>query len=393
MDAPPTASFYLSKGWPREDHRYYLEEIQKCWPSIGCIKQLDLHRSPGECFVSFDSTNSRNEFLKANLIISGSLVRTRVAGVNATSVHILGCPLDTADSAITSELSKYGEVVGPLSRGSIVFEKVVVETGKRFANIVLHTPLPSCITLGGNDLRVWHRGQEQTCWHCNNVGHEARNCPKRPTIAWGKPREERPTIAWGKPREELQVEDCTESQASQATPGNLPSQQADSNARVVSTSIHSNGTNERGTDATQAPIHSNGTNERGTGARDQEAQASSPSTNCSTPGPSRTSTPRERDADIVLELSSQSPDGSWAEDRQDEGTTHCTDAERTARLLAHATRESHASQHLKRQRESLSPKTDSEGFITVGPKKKGKGNSVKPKKSPKHKKPAQRLWR
>jgi len=196
MTAPKpclTVSFSLEKDWPI-DYGFYMRAIHSSKCGLDKLKQLDLHRKVGECFLTFANEFAVDNFLSAGLEIEGHQVELRVGGQVSTSVHLLGCPMDLTDQAILHNLSMFGKILDKkVRRATVEFEGFTVETGKRFVNVILTKPLPSSLVIGDIKLRTWHRDQAQSCWRCKKAGHEAKECPSRPKTPWGKPQEQEST--------------------------------------------------------------------------------------------------------------------------------------------------------------------------------------------------------
>jgi len=135
MSAPKsclTVSFSLEQGWPI-DYGFYMRAIHASTCGLDNLKQLDLHRKVGECFLTFANEFALNNFLTAGLVIEGHQIQLRLGGQVSTNVHLLGCPMDLTDDALLDSLSHYGKILDKkVRRATVEYEGFTVETGKRF---------------------------------------------------------------------------------------------------------------------------------------------------------------------------------------------------------------------------------------------------------------------
>ena len=172
-------SFKVSKDWP-SDHKFILQELSGNSLNVKeSVKQIDLHGKPGWCQVTLSSRAQRETVLSKGLCIRGEQLELHLPDEGSTQLHVFGCPVGMPDGPLSASLSVFGKLIGPPSHGKISFEGTSFKTGIRYVNIVLSKPVPSCVTVGKRKLRVWHRGQTQTCWRCGTTGHEARECKVR----------------------------------------------------------------------------------------------------------------------------------------------------------------------------------------------------------------------
>ena len=176
--APASFSFRIEKDWSA-DHLFYAKALKQSKVDISQVCQVDLQGKPGHCVVTVKSSAEREKILDAGIRISGKQVLCEISGVDLTHLHVFGCPVGLQNSKLCAALGQFGRIVGSPQQKKVFFEGLEICTGTRVLSLVLRSPVPSTVTVGQLKLRVWHRGQQQTCWRCNNSGHEAKACPNR----------------------------------------------------------------------------------------------------------------------------------------------------------------------------------------------------------------------
>ena len=176
--APASFSFRIEKD-RSADHLFYAKALKQSKVDISQVCQVDLQGKPGHCVVTVKSSAEREKILDAGIRISGKQVLCEISGVDLTHLHVFGCPVGLQNSKLCAALGQFGRIVGSPQQKKVLFEGLEISTGTRVLSLVLRSPVPSTVTVGQLKLRVWHRGQQQTCWRCNNSGHEAKACPNR----------------------------------------------------------------------------------------------------------------------------------------------------------------------------------------------------------------------
>ena len=148
------------------------------------VIQVDVHGRPGSCVVTLSCPAVQDALLSRTLTICGKEYHpvTGDGSVEVTHVHVYGCPAKLNDCHVKTGLSAFGEVVGNVRRDTISFEGVKIQTGVRIVALIKNGAVPCKVKFCRAVLRVWHRGQEQSCFVCKDVGHKAKDCPKRSKV-------------------------------------------------------------------------------------------------------------------------------------------------------------------------------------------------------------------
>ena len=145
------------------------------------VTQVDVHGRPGSCVVTLSCPAVKEALLSRTVTICDKKYHP-IPGdgsVEITHISVYGCPAKLHDGHVKSALSTFGEVVGNIRRDAVAFEGVKIETGVRIISLINNKPAPCKMKFCKMVLRVWHRGQEQSCFTCKGVGHKARDSPTR----------------------------------------------------------------------------------------------------------------------------------------------------------------------------------------------------------------------
>ena len=94
--------------------------------------------------------------------------------VRTVRIHRLPHELDLCH--VKQALSAYGEVE------SLVRELDELFTGVLIAKMTISQPIPSRVSMKGQNAVIVYKGQIRTCFTCGSTTHENRTCPKRPPM-------------------------------------------------------------------------------------------------------------------------------------------------------------------------------------------------------------------
>jgi len=99
-------------------------------------------------------------------------------GLGIKKVRIANLPTETKEYDIRASLSKYGEVRSIREEIWASVCRYEVYMGIIIAEMRLKMHLPSHMTIAGNDPLLSYDGQHQTCYKCNETGHQRQDCPR-----------------------------------------------------------------------------------------------------------------------------------------------------------------------------------------------------------------------
>ena len=178
----PIAHFPF-EGKATDGHVHVLSALKDAGVPLKELRQVDLHGNPGIAVLTFSCLAERDSSLNKELEIGGTTVQLLPGDgrLNTMRAYVYGCPTELHDSVILSVLQRYGKPVGPVIRKCVQFESFSVQTGVRVVTLMSSSfvSLPCKIQAKSLNLRLWHKGQVQTCYHCRKSGHVVRDCPER----------------------------------------------------------------------------------------------------------------------------------------------------------------------------------------------------------------------
>jgi len=122
-------------------------------------------------------TNGLLEFRHDNGEISQ--VRIEHAGMGTRKVRVAGLPPEVKEHSIKECLSNYGDIVSIRDELWAAAYRYKVYNGIRIVEIKLKRHLPSHLAIAGNDALISYEGQPQTCYRCNETGHQQIDCPRK----------------------------------------------------------------------------------------------------------------------------------------------------------------------------------------------------------------------
>jgi len=105
-------------------------------------------------------------------------VAIEIAGLGIKKFRIANLPPETKEYDIRASLSKYGEVWSIREETWASVCRYNVYNGILIADMMLKMHLPSHMTIAGYDALLSYDGQTQTCYKCNETGHQRQDCPR-----------------------------------------------------------------------------------------------------------------------------------------------------------------------------------------------------------------------
>ena len=93
-----------------------------------------------------------------------------------TYVAIKYAPYDLPNDTITKVLNRYGQVEGIRWNKYTYGDATGLLNGTRTAKMILHTHVPSSVTVLNQSIVFMYQGQTRTCHKCGRTGHMAFSC-------------------------------------------------------------------------------------------------------------------------------------------------------------------------------------------------------------------------
>jgi len=106
-----------------------------------------------------------------------------VAGLGIKRVRITRLPPEITESDIRAYMTQYGEVKSVRDELWNSAYRYKVYNGVRIADMKLKKHIPSHLNILGYDAMIAYGGQPQTCYRCNEVGHQRQECPRGKRVA------------------------------------------------------------------------------------------------------------------------------------------------------------------------------------------------------------------
>jgi len=91
-------------------------------------------------------------------------------------VKIYYLPYEVENKDLFAELGEYGHVYHIRRDGMAGHPGI--ESGVRTVTMSLNHPIPSFLKVVGCHVKVYYRGQLQTCRKCGSCGHFVKDCPE-----------------------------------------------------------------------------------------------------------------------------------------------------------------------------------------------------------------------
>jgi hypothetical protein len=123
-----------------------------------------------------------------------SQVQIEIAGMGTKKLRVANLPPEVKDSEITAHITKYGEVSRITDETWASACRYKVYNGIKIIEMSQKQHLPSNMSIAGNDVLLSYDGQPQTCYRCDETGHQRQDCPRCKRL--GPPRNMQPIHTW-----------------------------------------------------------------------------------------------------------------------------------------------------------------------------------------------------
>ena len=110
-------------------------------------------------------------------------VTIEVAGYGTKRLRITRLPPEITESDVRAYMTQYGEVKSVRDELWNSAYRYKVFNGVRIADMKLKKHIPSHLNILGYDALIAYDGQPQTCYRCNEVGHQRQECPRGKRVA------------------------------------------------------------------------------------------------------------------------------------------------------------------------------------------------------------------
>ena len=129
------------------------------------------------CRVTMANVSAKQRLISSTITIKNKKVSLNDVDRSITHVTVKDAPYEINDMVVTSALAAYGEVVqGSIRRGKVKDNEI--ETGTRYMFLYdAKDIVPSTVTVGDFDLRVFCDNNRTECKHCGLTSHPHDKCP------------------------------------------------------------------------------------------------------------------------------------------------------------------------------------------------------------------------
>jgi len=97
-------------------------------------------------------------------------------------VRVAGQPPEVKEHSIKECLSKYGDIMSIKDELWAAVYRYKVYNGIRIVEIKLKRHFPSHLAIAGSAALISYEGQPQTCYRCNETGHQQIDCPRKKSL-------------------------------------------------------------------------------------------------------------------------------------------------------------------------------------------------------------------
>jgi hypothetical protein len=112
-----------------------------------------------------------------------SIGRIDIAGMGLRRVRVANFPPEVPDRVLRDTMSKYGEVKDISEEQWSRMYRYPVSNGIRIVELQLKQHIPSHMMIVGQRVLITYEGQPNTCYGCNEAGHQYGDCPHRRSAA------------------------------------------------------------------------------------------------------------------------------------------------------------------------------------------------------------------
>jgi len=141
----------------------------------GAIKCVQVDKD-GSIVVTFASQTYVEKILDlGTLTINGFPVVVSSVDARRRYVKIYFLPYEVSNQQLQAALSEYGHVYHV--RRDSIYDFKEIESGVRTVTMTVNKDVPSFLKVMGCEVKIFYRGQRQTCRKCGSEFHFAKDCP------------------------------------------------------------------------------------------------------------------------------------------------------------------------------------------------------------------------
>ena len=132
------------------------------------------------CRVTMANVSAKQRLISSTITLKNKELSLNDVDRSITHVTVKDAPYEMNDMVVSSALAAYGEVVqGSIRRGKV--KDGEIETGTRYMSLYdAKDIVPSTVTVGDFDLRVFCDNNRTECKHCGLTSHPHYKCPVKP---------------------------------------------------------------------------------------------------------------------------------------------------------------------------------------------------------------------